>query len=229
VSESLRRFEERLGYRFSEPSRLEAALTHRSHAYESGKGEDYERLEFLGDAVLGLVAAQWLFARDAGHSEGELSRRKSVLVSAHELAIAAEALGLGEILRLGVAEERTGGRSKASLLADSLEAVFGAVFLDGGLAAARSVVEPILEASLARVPAPGVDAKTELQEWAQASGAELPTYAVVGSEGPDHAPRFTVEVRLAGDLAGIGSGRSKKQAEQNAAAAALAARVRRGD
>jgi ribonuclease-3 len=218
------RFEERLGYRFRDPANLDAALTHRSHRIERGEGRDYQRLEFLGDAVLGLVAAEWLYARDPSHDEGDLSLRKAFLVSAGQLAVAAQSMGLGELLRLGAGEERTGGRHKASLLADSLEAVFGAVYLDGGLEAARAIIEPCLEAGLSREMAERSDAKTELQEWAQGSGRPLPTYAVVSTAGPDHAPVFTVEVRLEGELAGTGTGRSKKQAEQNAAAAALAAR-----
>jgi ribonuclease-3 len=224
MTDARRRFEERLGYRFRDPANLDAALTHRSHAIERGDRRDYQRLEFLGDAVLGLVAADWLYARDPSHDEGDLSLRKAFLVSAGQLAVAAESMGLGELLRLGAGEERSGGRRKASLLADSLEAVFGAVYLEGGLEAARAVIEPCLEAGLSREMAERNDAKTELQEWAQGGGLPLPSYAVVSTEGPDHAPVFTVEVRLSGELAGIGSGRSKKQAEQNAAAAALAAR-----
>jgi ribonuclease-3 len=217
--------EKRLGYRFRRPELFALALTHRSHANERGVEDNYERLEFLGDAVLGLVTAAWLYRRHAGLPEGELSKRKAQLVSRATLAARAEALGLGEALRLGVGEERSGGRQKASLLADALEAVFGAVYVEGGLAPAARVIEPMLEAALD--PRPGedsplaTDAKTHLQELAQARGRELPEYRVAAAEGPDHNRVFTVECWLDGVCAGRGSGGSKKIAEQRAAADAL--------
>lgn len=221
--------EERLGYRFRRPELLELALTHRSYSNEQGAAAHYERLEFLGDAVLGLVTAEWLYERHPDLPEGALSKRKAHLVSRSVLAPWAERLRLGEELRLGVGEERSGGRAKPSLLADSLEAVFGAVYLDGGLEKARAVIRPMLEeahgageASPTSVLATG-DPKTRLQEIAQAHGWALPDYRLVGSSGPDHDKVFTVECALAGaGLAAEGSGPSKKVAEQRAAAALLA-------
>jgi len=210
-----------LGHRFRDRGLLDAALTHRSFAHERGEAEHYERLEFLGDAVLGLLAAERLYREHPDEPEGELSKRKGFLVSRPVLAGRAEELGLGEALRLGVGEERSGGREKASLLADALEALIGAVYLDGGLAAARKVVDPLLTAGGTR-PAHGArDPKTRLQEVAQGRGWALPEYRLLDASGPDHAKRFRVECRLQGEPAGVGEGRTKKAAEQDAAAAAL--------
>ena len=216
--------EQRLGHRFRRGDLLGLALTHRSWAYEKGEVEHYERLEFLGDAVLGLLAAEWLYAGHPELPEGELSKRKAQLVSEETLARYAAEIGLGPALKLGVGEERSGGRAKASLLADSLEALFGAIYLDAGLEAARQAIEPMLEEALeeradAMVQA---DAKTRLQEHAQALGWELPEYRLVDESGPDHEKVFTVECWLHGEAAGRGEGPSKKRAEQKAAADALA-------
>jgi ribonuclease-3 len=216
--------EEKLGYRFRRSELIDLALTHRSHAHESDAGGHYERLEFLGDSVLGAVTAEWLYRDFPDLPEGELSKLKGYLVSQPVLARHARAIGLGDLLRLGVGEERSGGRRKDSLLADSLEAVLGAVFLDGGFPAVREIIEPLLETAVAERADPArFDAKTRLQELAQARGWDLPEYRPVAERGPDHDKTFTVECRLAGRVAGGGSGRSKKIAEQAAAAAALAA------
>ena len=218
--------EARLGHAFADRSLAEEAITHSSYALELGKGAHYERLEFLGDAVLGLVAADYLFARHREHSEGVLSRSKAELVSAVSLAAWAEAIALGETIRLGAGEERAGGRAKGSLLADVVEALFGAVYLDGGFEASRALVSRYLDWAIERPIAERTsDAKTTLQELAQARGWELPVYTVVEEVGPDHDKRFTVEVRLRGDLAGRGEGRTKKAADQAAAASALAVLV----
>lgn len=214
-------FERRLGYRFRDSALLEHALTHRSHAQEAGLEVHYERLEFLGDAVLGLCAAERLYRTRREDAEGELSRLKSWIVSAEPLARYAEEIALGGELRVGVGEERTGGRRKRSLLADALEAVFGAVYLDGGALAARAVVGRYLDRTLDELPQARADAKTRLQEMAQARGWELPAYEVAAESGPDHAKRFEIEVRLRGEVLGRGTGRSKKEAQQAAAAAAL--------
>lgn len=222
VSDRWSEIEARLGHEFGDRGLLEAALTHRSHANETGGTVHYERLEFLGDAVLGLVAADWLFRRRPNEAEGELSRLKSAAVSAPALAREAERLGLGAWLRLGIGEERSGGRTKASLLADSLEAVFGALYLDGGLPAARRVIEHYLERGCSAEPGATLDAKTTLQELAQGRGWELPVYRVTGETGPDHDRRFEVEVRVGGEIVERGFGRTKKEAQQQAAAAALA-------
>jgi ribonuclease-3 len=217
------RLEERLGYRFRRRELVVLAVTHRSHTHESDAEGNYERLEFLGDAVLGMVAAEWLYRLHPELPEGELSKRKSFLVSRQALARFARELGLGELLLLGTGEERSGGRAKDSLLADSLEAVFGAVFLDGGFEAARLVVQRLLEHSEAEQVLPHFDAKTRLQEVAQGRGWELPEYRLVEEAGPDHDKTFTVECRLEGEPRGRGTGRSKKVAEQVAAAQALTA------
>ncbi len=213
--------EKRLGYRFHRPELLATALTHRSWAHESGGAENSERLEFLGDALLGLVAAEWLFGEHPDLPEGELSKRKAFLVSQEALAHRARDLGLGAELRLGVGEERSGGRDKASLLADAVEAVLAAIYLDGGMEPARRVIEALLEEGAPERAGSLFDAKARLQELAQARGWELPEYALLAAEGPDHARRFTVECRVRGEAVGAGGGRSKKGAEQRAAAAAL--------
>lgn len=216
--------EARLGHHFADRALAEEAITHSSYANELGKGAHYERLEFLGDAVLGLVTADFLFARLRERPEGELSRSKSELVSASALAAWGESIALGETLRLGVGEERAGGRAKGSLVSDVVEALFGAVYLDAGFAAAQEVVTRYLEWAIARpAEARAADAKTSLQELVQARGWELPVYSVIDESGPDHDKRFAVEVRLRGEVAGVGVGRTKKAGEQTAAAAALAA------
>lgn len=214
-------FEQRIGHRFRDRSLLEAAWVHRSAANERKLACNYERLEFLGDAVLGLVAAQWLYRKHPDLPEGELSRWKSALVSAEALARHARELGLGDYLVLGQGEERSGGRAKPSLLADSLEAVIAAVFLDGGLRAARKVVERFLRTATENLDFGATDAKSALQERIQALGSEAPLYRVSAEDGPDHAKTFTVEVVIDGRVAGQGSGRSKKAAELEAARRAL--------
>lgn len=214
-------FQRRLGYKFNDPALLEVALTHRSFANERNLDENYERLEFLGDAVVGLITAEWLYRQHPDLAEGDLSKLKGYVVSEPVLAGHAERLGLGEILRLGVGEERSGGRSKRSLLADSVEAVLGGVFLDGGFEAARRVFLPLLEKSTRAPKSDLHDAKTELQELVQASGWSLPEYRHISEEGPDHRKRFYVECWVAERLAGAGEGRTKKEAEQRAARAAV--------
>jgi len=221
-SGELRAFERRIGYDFTDTELLRLSLTHRSFANERQLPEQNERLEFLGDSVLGVVTGEELYRRHSEMPEGELSRRKSYLVSEVSLAEMAGELQLGRALRLGVGEDRSGGRTKPSVLADALEAVFGAVFLDGGLAGARSVLRPLL---LERMESTRGwdqrDHKTRLQELLQADGGALPRYVKVAEEGPDHAKTFTIECRINGQVAGTGCGSSKKAAEQDAAAAAL--------
>ena len=220
--DALARFQQQLGHRFQDPTLLETALTHRSFAHEHDLGQTYERLEFLGDAVLGLISADYLFERYPEEAEGKLSQLKSYIVSEPVLARHAAALELGELLRLGVGEERSGGRQKRSLLADALEAVFGAVFLDSGLEAAQRVLRPLLQEALdARLGRAERDAKTALQELAQARGWELPEYRLLADEGPDHDKHFAIECWLTGRRVGRGDGHSKKEAEQRAASEAL--------
>jgi ribonuclease-3 len=223
-----RRLERRLGHRFTDGALLDQALVHRSYANEQALDCHNERLEFLGDAVLGLVTAEWLYRRHPDRPEGELARAKSALVAEDGLCGFAERLELGEVLRLGVGESRSGGGRKASLLADGLEAVFGAVFLDGGLEAARGAVERYLEWAEGQVEWKRRDAKTELQERVQALGWPLPTYAVVEEAGPEHDKQFTCEVAVRGVAVGRGAGRTKKEAQQRAAAAGLAQLDRAG-
>lgn len=222
---SLGELEERLRYHFENSRLLEAALTHTSWANEQGVDDDYERLEFLGDAILGAVAASWLYDRRPDLDEGELSKLKSYVVSESVLAAHAEHLGLGEYLRLGVGEIRSGGREKRSLLADAMEAVIGAVYQDGGLEVARGIAQQLLETALGEeIEIPEVqDSKTALQEAVQATGGHLPEYRHVAEEGPDHRKRFHVECWVEGRLLGDGDGSTKKQAEQSAARTALAA------
>lgn len=211
--------QQRLGHRFRDRALLEEALTHRSWANDQGIDVDWERLEFLGDAILGLVAGEWLFRRFPQQREGDLSRLKAYLVSAPALADAALALGLGEGLRLSIGEERSGGRRRPALLADALEALLAAIYLDDGLETVRRVVEPVLARGLTiwREEIALRDAKTALQELTQARGWALPTYRQVATEGPDHARTFTVEVWVRGELAGTGRAGSKKAAQQEAA------------
>jgi len=212
---------ERLGHRFADPALLELAITHRSLANEQGLGEHNERLEFLGDAVLGLIVVDRLFRRRPEEAEGELARAKAALVSATALAPYAEATGLGEVLRLGVGELRSGGRRKRSLLADGWEALLGAVYLDGGMAAAGAVVDRYLDWAERRIEVRQRDPKTELQERLQARGRPLPEYAIVEERGPEHDKTFLCRVDGGEEVVGVGEGRTKKEAQQAAAAAAL--------
>lgn len=220
--DELRELERRLGRRFKKRDLLERAVTHRSYANENDLGSNYERLEFFGDAVLGMVTAEWLFLEHREVSEGKLSALKSRLVSEPILAAFARELDLGEFVRLGVGEERSGGRTKDSILSDVTEAIFGAVFLDGGWKAARKLVRQMLDGAAADTDeAELTDPKGKLQEYLQARGLGLPEYRLAGASGPDHAKRFEIECLVAGEVLGAAGGRSKKQAEQRAAALAL--------
>lgn len=213
---------EALGHRFADPELLVTALRHRSWSSEHG-GESNERLEFLGDAVLGLVVSSELYRQHPDLPEGRLTEARKHVVSASGLAPAADALGLGDALLLGRGEAQSGGRHKPSLLENAFEACMGAVFLDGGLEAARQVVLRHLGKALAHAAHhPGFDHKSRLQEWAARHDLEPPTYRVRG-EGPEHERRFQARVLVAGHLRGTGTGRTKKQAEQAAAEVALGA------
>lgn len=220
--EQIAELERALGYRFRDRVLPVRALTHASWSNEKGVDDNYERLEFLGDAVFGLVASTWLFRRHPDRPEGWLAKEKGYLVSAPVLADTARALGVGPMLRLGVGEERSGGRDKASILADVVEALLGAVYVDAGLEAVRPIAERVLERGVeARSRISAGDSKTRLQEILQGEGRGLPTYRLVQAMGPDHDKRFTVECRLDGETLGRAEGRSKKKAEQAAAAEAL--------
>lgn len=218
-----------LQYTFKDDRLLALALTHRSAAFEAARRRTSppahnERLEFLGDSVLSMVVSEALFHRCPQASEGELTRMRAAIVNEACLAETAARLGIGEALRLGRGEERTGGRSKTSLLADTLEAVFAAVFLDaGGIDRAREVILQHLAETIERVTQGSEthrDDKTRLQEILQAQRNVTPTYEVVGTEGPDHDRVWHVEVH-GGAIRARGQGRSKKAAEQDAAGNAL--------
>lgn len=225
-SGSLEGFEATLGYRFADPELLRAALRHSSLA-PAARGrkhrEHFERLEFLGDRVVGLAVADLLLERFPEETEGDLARRHAALVSRDSLAALAEGIGLGAQLHLTRGEEETGGRSKPTVLADALEAVVGAIFRDGGLAPARAFVARLFEAKLDAPDRPPRDPKTALQEWAQGRGLPLPRYRTVSAEGPAHQPRFKVEVSVAGEPPAQAEGASKQAAERAAAAALLEA------
>lgn len=220
----MKTLEERLGYQFKNHSLLENALTHSSYANEhrdAGMSSN-ERLEFLGDSVLGMVVADHLYREHPQMPEGELTRTRAALVCEESLVEVARALELGKYLRLGKGEDAGGGRERPSILADATEAVLAAVYLDGGIAPARRAVRALIlgheeEMSASR------DYKTALQELVQRESGRKLTYRLVGEEGPDHAKRFSVEVELNGKTVGAGEGRTKKAAEQNAAKAAIAA------
>lgn len=218
--------EARLGYTFREPAVLDRALTHRSRANEDATGitVDNESLEFLGDAVLGFVMADLLFRDYPQFDEGQKSKIKASLVSTTTLAQLARRLGLGEFLALGRGEEKTGGRKKQALLADSYEAVIAAIYLDGGIEEARGFVSREFADDLEDVRSPefwGRDYKSALQELVQSHDLHLPEYHVAAESGPDHRKIFHVEVRVQGELKGTARGASKKAAEQEAARKAI--------
>jgi ribonuclease-3 len=206
-----------LGHEFARPQLLREAMTHRSALRGRGRGKgSNERMEFVGDRVLGLLIAEWLAERYPGEQEGDLGRRLAVLVSQPVLAEVAEAIGLGEALAVAPGEAKAGVRRRATVLADALEAALGALYLDGGLDHARAFVRRAWDRVMARHETPPRDAKTMLQEWVQARGLGLPTYAVVSRVGPPHSPEFVVTA-VAGGFTGSGTGGSKRAAEQLAA------------
>lgn len=213
---------ERLRLRI-DPGLMTLALTHRSYAYENGGLPTNERLEFLGDSVLGIVVTETLYSEYPDWPEGQLAKLRAAVVNAGALADVARSLDLGEYLYLGRGEETTGGRDKSSILADTMEAVFGAVFLDSGIDAARTVIHGLFDPLIERAAelGAGLDWKTSLQEVSAAAGLGVPEYRVT-DVGPDHAKEFSAEAVIGGQVLGEGSGRSKKVAEQRAAATAYA-------
>jgi len=215
-------FAERLGVELHHPALLRQALTHKSAEQETGLTSN-ERLEFLGDAVLGLTIAVHLYRAHPELAEGELTKLKAVAVSEGMLARVAQELGLGEHLVLSRGEEQSGGRTRTSILADALEAVFAAVYLDRGMAIARRLILALLDERLREIEREEheLDYKTLLQEKIQRLHRTPPTYRVVDESGPDHDRTFVAEVRVAGKVLGRGQGKSKKQAEQAAARQAL--------
>ena len=215
--------ESAIGYRFRDIQLLRSAVTHSSYANERWHNSllSNERLEFLGDSVLGMLVAEHLYRTFPDRPEGELTRMRADMVCA--LAVVANGIGLGDHLLLGHGEERLGGRKRDSILADAMESVIAACFLDGGLEAAHAIVEKFI---LVRVPVTrlqNVDYKTQLQELVQRKKDQVLSYSLVGESGPDHDKRFDVEVRLNGNVVGTGFGKSKKRAEQDAARCAIEA------
>ena len=217
-----KKWEEILGYRFREPVLLQRALTHSSYANEHPEegGADNERLEFLGDAVLELASSTYLYNRYPDKEEGEMTRLRASMVCEPSLAFCARRIDLGEALRMGRGEEKSGGRERDSILSDALEAVIGAVYLDGGFESARHFIDRHVLAVVADHPAYS-DAKTRFQELVQADGGAEIVYTLLSEEGPMHERIFTAQVSVNGTVKGTGSGHSKKAAEQAAAAAAL--------
>ncbi|ULB10679.1 ribonuclease III [Cereibacter azotoformans] len=227
LSTDLRAFESRIGHAFREPDRLLRAVTHAS--LSSATRPDNQRLEFLGDRVLGLVMAEALLAADKAATEGQLAPRFNALVRKETCAAVAREVGLGDVLKLGRSEMMSGGRRKEALLGDALEAVIAAVYLDAGFEAARRLVLRLWGERIAQVEADARDAKTALQEWAQARGLPPPCYEAVDRSGPDHAPIFTVEVRLGNGETERSAAGTKRVAEQAAARALLARMEARDD
>ena len=222
----LRALMRRLHHRFRDLSHLETALTHRSYANESLRAdvEDNERLEFLGDAVIDVYVSAKLYDRRPGWREGELSQARASLVNASALADVARELELGHLLRLGRGENKTGGQAKDSILCGTLEAIFGAIFVDAGITACWTALDVLLDERLgdvATLPTVRSDAKTELQERLAANAAPPPRYQVCAEVGPPHMRTFTVSVSQGDRTLAIGSGSNKKMAEQRAASAAL--------
>ncbi len=203
------------GYNFKDESLLEEALSHPSVAED---GKNYERLEFLGDAVLSLVVSEMLYTNFPDEKEGALAKRRSALVCGETLSKVAQEIGLGEHIRMGVGEDASGGRENPANLENAMEAVIAALYLDGGLEVAREFVLKNLEPLAQEMTSPPKDPKTHLQEWAQARGLPVPEYRVVSEEGPSHEPVFTVEVGLPGYPPAQAQGASKRKAEREAAA-----------
>jgi ribonuclease-3 len=221
--------ERRINYRFKDRGMLEHALTHRSRVHEDASGGvfDNESMEFLGDSVLGFVIAAMLFREFPQHNEGQKSKLKASLVSSASLARLGERLNLGEFLILGRGEEKTGGRHKHAIIADSYEALIAAIYLDGGIEPAQRFIEKEFASLIQEARRTGAaasfteDWKSALQEYLQSGGRGLPVYRLAGEIGPDHRKSFVVEIVVDGDVVATAEGRSKKEAAQAAAKAAL--------
>lgn len=210
-----------LGYDFRDETYIIRALTHAS-AHAKSDGRDYERLEFLGDRVVNLVIADLLFKIFPDENEGLLAKRHTALVRGETLAAAARAMNLGDFAVLSDAERAAGGAENNNILGDIMEAVTAAIYLDGGFDAAENFIKRSLGDALHSMSEPPRDPKTTLQEWTQGQGLGLPVYALIGQSGPDHAPEFTVEVRIDGYAPQTATGLSKRKAEKDAAAVMIA-------
>ena len=210
---------ERLGHKFARPDILEQALTHPSLSGATRKkaGTDYERLEFLGDRVLGLVIAEWLYQKYPASAEGDLAKRHAALVNRDALRQVADEIGLGAHLRLAGGEKPGSARKNLATLPDAMEAVIGALYCDGGLKAASDFIHRYWQKDIAIEKTPA-DPKTALQEWAQGKGLPLPHYKVVEHSGPAHAPKFVIEASVKGQPSSVAEGNSKRAAEKAAAA-----------
>lgn len=219
LSAELTAFQKRIDYRFEDPSLLITAVTHSSRG--SATREDNQRLEFLGDRVLGLVMAEALFEEDKSATEGQLAPRFNALVRKETCADMAKQVDLGDVLKLGRSEMMSGGRRKQALLGDAMEAVIAAVYLDGGFAAAKELILQLWGNRVSNVKEDARDAKTVLQEWAQARGQKPPSYTETSRSGPDHAPVFTILCRLESGQEAEAKAGSKRQAEQMAASALI--------
>lgn len=219
-------FARRLGHDFADPALLIRALTHGSIA--TATRPDNQRLEFLGDRVLGLTMAEALFQADLSASEGQLAPRYNALVRGETCAEIAREIGLGDVLKLGRSEMLSGGRRKDALLADALEAVLAAVYLDAGWGAARALILRLWGTRLSQVADDARDAKTQLQEWAQAQGMPPPAYVEIARSGPDHAPRFRIAARLADGREAEAEGTGTKRSVEQTAAHALLGIVNQG-
>ncbi len=220
LSADLLAFQGQIGHQFRQPELLLRAVTHAS--ISSATRPDNQRLEFLGDRVLGLVMAEALLSADDKAAEGLLAPRFNALVRKETCAEVARDIGLGEVLKLGRSEMMSGGRRKEALLGDAMEALIAAIYLDAGFDAAKALVLRLWASRIGAVEQDARDAKTSLQEWAQARGMALPTYTETGRDGPDHQPMFTVTVQLENGVAESARAGSKRVAEQAAARALLA-------
>lgn len=213
-------FEKKIGYEFKNKGLLERALTHSSYANEKGTGLDNERLEFLGDSVLGFITAEYLFELYKDKQEGELTKKRAYAVCEKTLFGYAEKIGLGNEIKLGRGEELTGGRHRPSVVSDAFEALIAAIYLDGGIEKATEFVLPFIEIANEQKPV-FKDYKSTLQEVLQQNPTEKFEYVVVGERGPDHDKEFIVEIHMNSNVIGKGVGSSKKKAEQQAAKSAL--------
>lgn len=225
MKDPLHNLQDNLDYRFKNPALLERALTHSS----TGAAKNYERLEFLGDRVIGLVIAHVLWETFPAEPEGDLAKRHAALVQGKMLARLGRLINIGDAMQFSDAERAAGGAENENILADGLESVIGALFVDGGLEESARVIKKLWGESIHIMKAPPQDPKTALQEWAQARGLPLPAYELVGREGPDHAPVFEIKVTVQGYPPWVCKGLSRRKAEKEAAAVLLAHLEEMGD
>ncbi len=221
VAEILDRLQKVLEYKFKNEDLLQESLTHPSTDAHLADNRNYERLEFLGDRVLGLIVADMLVYSFPDEAEGDLAKRHTALVQTKMLAEIAREIKLGEFLSLSIGEHKSGGRHKSTVLADAMEAVIGALYLDGGLEAAKVFLKRFWQDKMMSYEIPPMDAKTELQEWVQKQGLPLPQYVLLERRGPDHDPEFEMEVRVKGQDNKVGTSNSKQNAQKYAAQAML--------